>query len=212
MINKKKIGKWAGILVLALLIVWFGIRQLSFQNEKQSPRDYVAELGKEDQKLVQIYATLYDKSDQEIAKMKQEKKDWKKVNEALERDFFIISEQKKFDLVQAGYEIEDLYEAEAMSKRTGRKAMELAKAKGKAGEKKWSEVVKDEEIKSVEEQLGLTDDQIQELREKKYSEDERIEIALLCMNQKITFEDILKELEQGKSIREMKEETGNGKK
>lgn len=212
MINKKKIGKWTGILVLALLIVWFGIRQLSFQNEKQIPRDYMAELGKEDQKLVQIYAALYDKSDQEVAKMKQEKKDWKKVNEALERDFFVIPEQKKFDLVQAGYEIEDLYEAEAMSKRTGRKAMELAKAKGKAGEKKWSEVVKDEEIKSVEEQLGLTDDQIQELREKKYSEDERIEIALLCMNQKITFEDILKQLEQGKSIREMKEETENGKK
>lgn len=212
MINKKKIGKWTGILVLALFIVWFGIRQVSFQNEKQSPRDYVAELGKEDQKLVQIYAALYDKSDQEVAKMKQEKRDWKKVNEALERDFFIIPEQKKFDLVQEGYKIEDLYEAEAMSKRTGRKAMELAKAKGKAGEKKWSEVVKDEEIKSVEEQLGLTDDQIQELKEKKYSEDERIEIALLCMNQKITYEDIMKELKQGKSIREMKEETENGKK
>lgn len=202
-----------GIFVFLLLIVWLGKWQMSLPKEElQASRDYVAELAKEDQKLVRVYAMLYDKTDQEVAKMKQERGDWKKVNEELEREFFNISEQKKFQLVQAGYDVEDLYEAEAMSKKTGKKAIELVKQKGKAGERKWSEVVKAEEIKSVEEQLGLTEDQIEELKKKKYSENDRIEIALLCMNQKTDYEVIMRELDQGKSIQQMKEEIGHEKK
>lgn len=205
--GKKKILVQIAIIVVVLVTIVIGYVNVKRQHE----HDYMTELSTGDQEIVRLYATLYDKSDNEVAKLKQEKKDWKKVNEELENEFFVIPEQIKYDMAQDGYDIDDLNEAESMSRRTGKKAISLAKAKGKAGKKKWSEVVKDEEIKSAEEQLGLTKEQVKELKIEKYSEEDRIEIALLCINRNETYENIMKEIRTGKSIKELKEDTRNEK-
>jgi hypothetical protein len=79
-----------------------------------------------------------------------------------------------------------------LSIQTGRKAIELARAKGKASENKsWSEVVKDSEILSTEEQLGLSKEQIQQLKDKSLSKEERMEVAVLLLNETYTFEEVL---------------------
>ncbi|MCH5266691.1 MAG: hypothetical protein J1F02_12385 [Lachnospiraceae bacterium] len=58
---------------------------------------------------------------------------------------------------------------------------------------------------------GLTAVQVKQLEEKGYTQDERVEIALLCLNREETLEDVLEKLEKGKSISELKEETKDEK-
>ena len=87
---------------------------------------------------------------------------------------------------------------------TGRKAMDLAKAKGKASEdKKWSEVVKDSEILTTEEQLGLTKEQSKQLKDRKLSREERIDVAILLLNRTFTFDEVTEELDAGKTVEEL---------
>ena len=107
-------------------------------------------------------------------------------------------------MAKEGYRLEDLEEAEKLSVQTGRKAMDLAKAKGKASEdKKWSEVVKDSEILTTEEQLGLTKEQSKQLKDRKLSREERIDVAILLLNQTFTFDEVTEELDAGKTVEEL---------
>ena len=54
-------------------------------------------------------------------------------------------------LQKEGYRLEDLEKAEKLSVQTGKKAMELIRAKGKASDnRKWSDVVKKEELQAAE--------------------------------------------------------------
>lgn len=106
---------------------------------------------------------------------------------------------------QEGYSLDDLEQAEKLSVKTGRKAIELAKEKGKISEnRQWSDVVKDSEILSTEEQLGLSKEQIQQLKDKSLSKEERIEVAVLLLNETCTFEEVLVQLEAGKTVEELK--------
>ena len=82
--------------------------------------------------------------------------------------------------------------------------MDLAKAKGKASaNKKWSEVVKDSEILTTEEQLGLTKEQMKQRKDRKLSREERIDVAILLLNQTFTFDEVTEELDAGKTVEEL---------
>ena len=65
-------------------------------------------------------------------------------------------------------------------------------------------MVKDDEILSTEEQLGLTKEQIQQLKDKSLSKEERMEVAVLLLNETYTFEEVLEKLEEGKTVDELK--------
>ena len=62
---------------------------------------------------------------------KPDEKDWEQTGRKLEQDFFTIPENTKYQMEQEGYSLDDLEQAEKLSVKTGRKAIELAKAKGK---------------------------------------------------------------------------------
>ena len=139
-----------------------------------------------------------------VAVIQSKTKDWDKTAEKLEQDFFTIPENTKYQMAKEGYCLEDLEEAEKLSVQTGRKAMDLAKAKGKASEdKKWSEVVKDSEILTTEEQLGLTKEQSKRLKDRKLSREERIDVAILLLNRTFTFDEVTEELDAGKTVEEL---------
>lgn len=139
-----------------------------------------------------------------MAVIQSKTKDWDKTAEKLEQDFFTIPENTKYQMAKEGYCLEDLEEAEKLSVQTGRKAMDLAKAKGKASEdKKWSEVVKDSEILTTEEQLGLTKEQSKRLKDRKLSREERIDVAILLLNRTFTFDEVTEELDAGKTVEEL---------
>ena len=83
--------------------------------------------------------------------------------------------------------------------------MELIQAKGKTSDnRKWSDVVKDGEILSAEEQLGLSKEQIKQLEERSLGKEERMEAAILILNESYTFEEIIESLDNGKTISELK--------
>ena len=65
-------------------------------------------------------------------------------------------------------------------------------------------MVKDSEILSTEEQLGLSKEQIQQLKDKSLSKEERIEVAVLLLNETCTFEEVLVQLGAGKTVEELK--------
>ena len=64
-------------------------------------------------------------------------------------------------------------------------------------------MVKDREILSTEEQLGLSNEQIQQLKDKSLSKEERIEVAVLLLNETYTFKEVLEQLDAGKTVKEL---------
>lgn len=162
-------------------------------------------LSAADRETADLYAELYEMDREQVAKIQAETKDWEQTGRELEQDFFTIPENTKYQMEQEGYSLDDLEQAEKLSVKTGRKAIELAEAKGKTSEnRKWSDVVKDSEILSTEEQLGLSKEQIQQLKDKSLSKEERIEVAVLLLNETYTFEEVLVQLEAGKTVEELK--------
>jgi capsular polysaccharide biosynthesis protein len=203
----------AGILVVLLFAiagtVFFVMRNHN-QNkkeqnvEKQKEENYLS-LSASDREMADLYAELYEMSREDVAEQQVKTKDWEKTAKELEKDFFTISENEKYQMEKDGYSLEDLQEAERLSVKTGRKAIELAKAKGKVSDKrKWSEVVKDSEILTTEEQLGLTKEQKQKLEDKSLNQEERVEVAILLMNETYTFDEVIRELNAGKTVEELK--------
>ena len=161
-------------------------------------------LSAADRETADLYAELYEMDREQVAKIQAETKDWEQTGRKLEQDFFTIPENTKYQMEQEGYSLDDLEQAEKLSEKTGRKAIELAKAKGKTSEnRQWSDVVKDSEILSTEEQLGVSKEQIQQLKDKSLSKEERIEVAVLLLNEDYTFEEVLEKLEAGKTVEEL---------
>lgn len=172
--------------------------------EKRNEENYLS-LTASDRETADLYAEFYEMSREDVAECQIKTKDWDKTAEELEKAFFTIPENKKYQMEKDGYALEDLQEAERLSAKTGRKAMDLAKSKGKASDnRKWSEVVKDSEILTTEEQLGLTKEQIQKLEDKSLEKEDRVEVAVLLMNGTYTFDDVMKELDAGKKIEDLK--------
>lgn len=177
--------------------------------EKQKEENYLS-LSASDQETADLYAELYEMSREDVAERQIKTKDWEKTAKELEKAFFTIPENKKYQMEKDGYFLEDLQEAERLSVKTGRKAMELAEAKGKASDKrKWSEVVKDSEILTTEEQLGLTKEQVQKLEDKSLEKEDRVEVAILILNGAYTFDELIRKLDAGITIEELKKQNEN---
>ena len=172
--------------------------------EKQKTENYLS-LSAADREPADLYAELYEFPAEEVAEIQNRTKDWEQTGKELEEKFFTIPENTKYQMGKEGYALEDLEEAERLSAKTGRKALELAEAKGKASENRnWSEVVKDSEILTTEEQLGLTKEQIKKLEGQSLGKEERVEAAILILNGTYTFEEIMENLDNGKTIGELK--------
>lgn len=174
--------------------------------EKQKEENYLS-LSVSDQETANLYAELYEMSREDVAEQQVKTKDWEKTAKELEKAFFTIPENEKYQMEKDGYALEDLQEAEKLSAKTGRKAMELAKAKGKVSDnRKWSEVVRDSEILTTEEQLGLTKEQSQKLENKSLEKEERVEVAILILNETYTFDEVIQKLDAGKTVEELKKD------
>lgn len=210
------------ILVGILMVLLFAIAGTVFfmiRNNNQSKRKQSVEKQKEenylslsvsDQETADLYAELYEMSREDVAEQQVKTKDWEKTAKELEKAFFTIPENKKYQMEKGGYSLEDLQEAEKLSVKTGRKAMDLAKAKGKVSDqRKWSEVVKDSEILTTEEQLVQTKEQVKTLEEKSLGKEERVEVAILLMNGTYTFDEVIQKLGAGKTVEELKKQNGN---
>lgn len=205
----------AGILMVLLFViagtVFFVMRNHN-QNkkeqnvEKQKEENYLS-LSVSDRETADLYAELYEMSREDVAERQIKTKDWEKTAKELEKAFFTIPENEKYQMEKDGYALEDLQEAEKLSVKTGRKAIELAKDKGKISDKrKWSEVVKDSEILTTEEQLGLTKEQVQKLENKSLEKEDRVEVAILIMNGIYTFDEVIQKLDAGKTVEELKKQ------
>ena len=213
LINKKKKACVMGILLVSLFAIagtiFFVLRNnhqgRSEQSEEKKKEEMYLSLNASDREIADMYAELYEMSREDVAEQQVKTKDWDKTAKELEKIFFTIPENKKYQMEKEGYALEDLQEAERLSAKTGRKAMELAKAKGKDSDnRKWSEVVKDSEILTTEEQLGLTKEQVKKLEDISLEKEERVEVAILLMNGMYTFDEVMKDLDAGKIVEELK--------
>ena len=216
LMNKKNCR--IGILVVLLLAVAgtvFLVLQTNRQDQnksnavKQNEENYRS-LSAADRETADLYAELYEMSREDVAERQIKTKDWEKTAKELEKAFFTIPENEKYQMEKDGYSLEDLQEAEKLSVKAGRKAMELAEAKGKISDKrKWSEVVRDSEILTTEEQLGLTKEQVQKLEDKSLEKADRVEVAILIMNGTYTFDEVIQKLDAGITVEELKKQNEN---
>lgn len=127
------------------------------QTENQTKEETKADetyqsLSEADRQSADIYAELYETSREEVAELYVQTNDWEQTGKQLEKEFFTISENKKYQMAKDGYSLDDIEEAEKLSVKTGIRAMELIQAKGKASDNKsWEEVKKE---KGIEEEQG----------------------------------------------------------
>lgn len=209
-INTKKKACMMGILAVLLLVLAgtvFVVMQNSNTDRDGEKEEMYRSLNASDRETADLYAELYEMSREDVAEKQIRTKDWNKTAKELEQAFFTIPENTKYQMEKEGYALEDLQEAERLSAKTGRKALELAKAKGKASDhRKWSDIVKDSEILTTEEQLGLTKEQVKKLEEKSLEKEDRVEVAILLMNGTYTFDDVMKELDAGKTVEELEKQ------
>lgn len=219
LINTKKKTCVIGVLVFLLFVTAgtvFFVLQKDNQNhdehkkgdeqsaEKKKEDNYLS-LSASDRETADLYAELYEMSREDVAEQQKKAGDWEKTAKELEKLFFTISENKKYQMEKEGYALEDLQEAERLSVKTGRKAMELAEAKGKVWDhRKWSDIVKDSEILSTEEQLGLTKEQVQKLEDMSLEKENRVQVAVLLLNEMYTFDEVIEELGERKTVEELK--------
>lgn len=104
-------------------------------------------LSEYDRQSAEIYAELYEVTREKVAELYVQTNDWEKTGEQLEKEFFTIPENMKYQMTKDGYSLDDMEEAEKLSVKTGIKAMELIQAKGKATDNKsWAEVKKEKGI------------------------------------------------------------------
>ena len=205
--KRKGIGIAAAVVLVLCLLAGTGVIIINNQNQKkpEEKKEKVYQtLSATDRETADLYEELYETDGEQVAKIQAETNDWEQTGRKLEQDFFTIPENTKYQMEQEGYSLDDLEQAEKLSVKTGRKAIELAKEKGKTSEnRQWSDVVKDSEILSTEEQLGLSKEQIQQLKDKSLSKEERIEVAVLLLNETYSFGEVLKELDAGKTVEEL---------
>lgn len=146
----KKIIFVAAAVILCVFAGLFLLQRKEPSTKGQGDKLYRS-LSKDDRQVADVYATLYETDKEEVARIQKKTKDWEKTNKQLEKEFFTIDENIKYEMQKEGYRLEDLEKAEKLSVQTGKKAMELIRAKGKASDKrKWSDVVKKEELQAAE--------------------------------------------------------------
>ena len=146
----KKIIFVAAAVILCVFAGLFLLQRKEPSTKGQGDKLYRS-LSKDDRQVADVYATLYETDKEEVARIQKKTKDWEKTNKQLEKQFFTIDENIKYQMQKEGYRLEDLEKAEKLSVQTGKKAMELIRAKGKASDKrKWSDVVKKEELQAAE--------------------------------------------------------------
>ena len=146
----KKIIFVAAAVILCVFAGLFLLQRKEPSTKGQGDKLYRS-LSKDDRQVADVYATLYETDKEEVARIQKKTKDWEKTNKQLEKQFFTIDENIKYEMQKEGYRLEDLEKAEKLSVQTGKKAMELIRAKGKASDKrKWSDVVKKEELQAAE--------------------------------------------------------------
>ena len=205
--KRKGIGIAAAVVLVLCLLAGTGVIISNHQNQKkpeEKKEKVYQSLSATDRETADLYEELYETDREQVAKIQAETKDWEQTGRKLEQDFFTIPENTKYQMEQEGYSLDDLEQAEKLSVKTGRKAIELAKEKGKTSEnRQWSDVVKDSEILSTEEQLGLSKEQIQQLKDKSLSKAGRIEVAVLLLNETYTFKEVLEQLDTGKTVKEL---------
>lgn len=146
----KKIIFVAAAVILCVFAGLFLLQRKEPSTKGQGDKIYRS-FSKDDRQVADVYATLYETDKEEVARIQKKTNDWEKTNKQLEKEFFTIDENIKYQMQKEGYRLEDLEKAEKLSVQTGKKAMELIRAKGKASDKrKWSDVVKKEELQAAE--------------------------------------------------------------
>lgn len=146
----KKIIFVAAAVILCVFAGLFLLQRKEPSTKGQGDKIYRS-LSKDDRQVADVYATLYETDKEEVARIQKKTNDWEKTNKQLEKEFFTIDENIKYQMQKEGYRLEDLEKAEKLSVQTGKKAMELIRAKGKASDnRKWFDVVKKEELQAAE--------------------------------------------------------------
>ena len=120
--KRKEIGIAAAVVLVLCLLAGTSIIIRNHQNQRKPATD---------RETADLYAELYETDREQVAKIQAETNDWEQTGRKLEQDFFTIPENTKYQMEQEGYSLDDLEQAEKLSVKTGRKAIELAKAKGK---------------------------------------------------------------------------------
>lgn len=125
-----------------------------------------------------------------------------------------ISRQRVVELYDQGYGLQDIEKAQELAASSGKSIEELLKEKGKPYEKKsWESVMKKLNLnanKSLDintintiKKIGLTDEQITELKERGIGDLQIIQIALLCKNYNKDYTDVIESIDTGISIEDL---------
>ena len=99
--------------ILGCVCFWLGQKNIhKEQQTKTEEKSIYKTLSESDKKAADIYAELYEESVENVSRIYQKTNDWEKTNKQLEKQFFTIDENIKYEMQKEGYRLEDLEKAE----------------------------------------------------------------------------------------------------
>ena len=102
----KKIIFVAATVILCVFAGLFLLQRKEPSTKGQGDKLYRS-LSKDDRQVADVYATLYETDKEEVARIQKKTKDWEKTNKQLEKEFFTIDENIKYQMQKEGYRLED---------------------------------------------------------------------------------------------------------
>ena len=130
-----------------------------------------------------------------------------------------LPREKELELYNQGYDFYDIQVAEDLAGLCGKTPEELLELKGKTqytvegGEIKenstpWSQITSqlNINIQKPTQALGITPEQIEEMKSQGLKEDEIEQVAILSFNYRKDYKDIVNEIKQGKTVKDLKKQ------
>ena len=151
-----------------------------------------------------LYQKRYNLTYNEVMKIYKQSKDWNATDKKLLEMKYFFSPEKLQDLYSQGYPQADIAKAQFYSTRCKSTPDEILKLRGAPGKKKvaWKTIEKKFAIdaKSDLKILGITNSDKEKLRKFNLPQQQLIKIGLVKKLGKLSIDDILVLLEQGKTV------------
>ena len=148
--NKNKNKKLITIIAISICVIMVAAITITiFSQQKGKPvTEEQIVISDQDKKIAELYSAIYEKPVDEIIDIWTKLNNWDDVNIHLTQEKFGFLDEEKLQLIEEGYEHEDIDEAELIALENSLDANGILKERGKGSSKKsWKKVKKEFNLK-----------------------------------------------------------------
>lgn len=161
----------------------------------------------EDLQAASVMAKTYSMSEKDVLSLKKDIGNWEKTGKKIIENKYTLSTDKKNELYNMGYSINDMEKAQELALRNAKDPMQILQVKGVASpnSKSWDKVIKELDLKenSVAEEFGFSSEEVNKLKKLNLKDTDIVTLAIIHQSYKVDISDLIKQIKQGKSANDI---------